>query len=367
MKRVVYLLGAGFSAPLGIPVMRNFLDRARDLYFTNIEKYANFKPVFDMIRKFYGCNIYYKTDFFNIEDILSLLEMNTGLNREIDADDRAAERASFKKFIVDVIQASTPSRDTSKGGGWQMHIFGGDLLGEYGQFVAGLLRQNYTRLHEPVGNVIPDYQAGAPTVRPNEFQYSVITLNYDVVLENAVHDLELRTGVTRGFSPHVADTSNLSDYGGHLAKLHGSVDSGEIIPPTWNKQIASESIQTAWETAHWLLAHANHIRVLGYSLPQADSYVKYLLRAAVVSNDHLKSIDVLCLDPDGSVQKRYDEFICFPHYRFASADAATYLRSYRDYCRTAATDPWPKTVKLADLEAIHSGAFSPAAHGPSTP
>jgi hypothetical protein len=30
-KNVVYILGAGFSAPLGIPTMRNFIDEARKL------------------------------------------------------------------------------------------------------------------------------------------------------------------------------------------------------------------------------------------------------------------------------------------------------------------------------------------------
>ena len=29
MEKVVYLLGAGFSAPLGIPVMGNFLTRSK--------------------------------------------------------------------------------------------------------------------------------------------------------------------------------------------------------------------------------------------------------------------------------------------------------------------------------------------------
>ena len=65
-------------------------------------------------------------------------------------------------------------------------------------------------------------------------------------------------------------------FGGLLAKLHGSVDTGEIIPPTWNKQMSSPKIRDAWRAAFYLLEHANHVRVIAYSLPQADNYIKYV-------------------------------------------------------------------------------------------
>ena len=37
MERVVYLLGAGFSAPLGLPVMSNFLEKSKYMYFEESE------------------------------------------------------------------------------------------------------------------------------------------------------------------------------------------------------------------------------------------------------------------------------------------------------------------------------------------
>jgi hypothetical protein len=49
MNNVVYLLGAGFSAPLGLPVMSNFLDRSKDMYFADNATYAHFLPVFETI------------------------------------------------------------------------------------------------------------------------------------------------------------------------------------------------------------------------------------------------------------------------------------------------------------------------------
>jgi len=60
------------------------------------------------------------------------------------------------------------------------------------------------------------------------------------------------------------------------------------------------------------------------NMQTADSYVKYLLKSAVLKSSHLKIINILCLDPDGSVKSRYDEFIKFKYYRFINANVLEY-------------------------------------------
>ena len=72
---------------------------------------------------------------------------------------------------------------------------------------------------------------------------------------------------------------------------------------------------------------ANHLRIFGYSLPDSDLNVRYLLKAAALDSFHLKTIDVVCLSPDDSVKRRYDSFIDHPGYRFRNADVAKYLNS----------------------------------------
>jgi len=62
MEKVVYLLGAGFSAPLGIPVMSNFLMKSKDVYFANPERFKHFSDVFDMINAMSVSKNYYHTD-----------------------------------------------------------------------------------------------------------------------------------------------------------------------------------------------------------------------------------------------------------------------------------------------------------------
>jgi hypothetical protein len=104
------------------------------------------------------------------------------------------------------------------------------------------------------------------------------------------------------------------------------VDDGTVIPPTWNKSI-HPNIEQEWREAFKLLSSANHICILGYSLPENDAYVKYLLKSSLLETGNLKTIDVVCLDNDGRVKERYDSFISLknPKYRFINAKVQTVL------------------------------------------
>src|SRR5205823_3247496 len=130
-----------------------------------------------------------------------------------------------------------------------------------------------------------------------EFIYSVVTLNYDLVLENCFSYLaeHFHAEKEHGFFRECEEDLGQFDEHTHLAKLHGTVDAGTIVPPTWNKGLQG-NIRPAWRLAYKLLTEANHIRIIGYSLPLADAYVKYLLKAAIIHCERLKTIDVLCLD-----------------------------------------------------------------------
>jgi hypothetical protein len=99
--KVVYLLGAGFSAPLGLPVMSNFLAKSKDMYFSYRDRFEYFPKVFDTIREMSVSKNYYDADLFNIEEILSILEM-----RELVEGGRL--KRSFVRYIIDVIEHSTP-------------------------------------------------------------------------------------------------------------------------------------------------------------------------------------------------------------------------------------------------------------------
>ncbi len=75
MENVVYLLGAGFSAPLGLPLMGNFLVKAKDMYWQHPDQFRHFSKVLDTIQKMHVCKSYFESDLSNIEEVLSIPEM----------------------------------------------------------------------------------------------------------------------------------------------------------------------------------------------------------------------------------------------------------------------------------------------------
>lgn len=172
-EKVVYILGAGFSAPLGIPVMNNFLERSKDMFADNPESYSYFEEVFSTIKELSFVKSYYSSDLFNIEEILSILEMQANLSdSEIEIP--------FKKYIVDVVKHNTPDilNIPQSSGDWLGSIFGGSTpVRDYGIFVSCLL---YLEFYI--------YNSGTrhDTLVKSDIRttYSVVTLNYDLVIEN---------------------------------------------------------------------------------------------------------------------------------------------------------------------------------------
>jgi hypothetical protein len=349
MERVVYLLGAGFSAPLGLPVVHNFLERSKDLYFGDPEKHKHFVRIFETINELSVCKNYFTTDLFNIEDVLSLLDMRSLLTNEDET------RKTFVQYIADVIRGCTPSNPgRTEGRNWLETLFGPEPWSYYGLFVATIFNHAFTRV---MGRKHPNSIEYDPVdAETQAAEYAVITLNYDLVLESAAETLNNWFAIKSCFRRDFKNDPGESGFGGYLAKLHGSLDSGEIVPPTWNKHLSEGSVLRAWQIAHWLLENANHIRVIGYSLHDADTYIRYLLRAAIVQNPHLKTLDVLCLDPNGDVRGRYDEFVQFPNYRFKSAPVEGYLGSYSN--SFLALSSWPPTLRFDRLEKTHRDFFA---------
>ena len=61
-EEIVYILGAWFSAPLGLLVIGNFLEKSKDLYFNNPSDFPHSKHIFKMIQRMSISKNYYETD-----------------------------------------------------------------------------------------------------------------------------------------------------------------------------------------------------------------------------------------------------------------------------------------------------------------
>jgi hypothetical protein len=288
MDNVVYLLGAGFSAPLGLPLINNFLMKAKDMYAADSKRYSHFSEVFKRIDRMHVAKSYYRTDLFNIEEILSILEMTERVT--------GSDLREFIRFIKEVIEHFTPlvpPINFQYGNWWSAPFKDASTWSGYFTFVGHLLRFRCRPMEETAYGKKHIELQSSPLDKP-QVKYNIISLNYDLVLEMMASLLVCGKLSPNARSFNTTFERPLADGDVGLAKLHGSVDSNNIIAPTWNKGIFSGMVNI-WNAALEMLRNANHIRIIGYSLPESDAYIKYLLKAAVINSPHLKKIDVVCL------------------------------------------------------------------------
>ncbi len=305
--------------------------------------YKAFARVFDLIRDMNVAKSYYETDLFNIEEILSILEMRNQLG---------GKRArAFIKYVAEVVRHSTPplpTVDTSRyPADWHSRLLSDAAIWEpYFYFIANLFS---LRIERPTDQSTFNIESDQPAAT-----YSVITLNYDLALEIMSQFLAsaFRGGGNFRFAV-LPDKPAKNDV--PLAKLHGSANSDQIIPPTWNKGI-NKKMAEVWSGAHEILRKANHIRILGYSLPIADAYIKYLLKSAAIEAPHLKQIDVLCRDSDGQTWARYRDFIKFDYARFAMAGVGDYFEMVKATTTSGVSINQP-SLSCNRLEAAHEKFF----------
>jgi NAD-dependent SIR2 family protein deacetylase len=201
-----------------------------------------------------------------------------------------------------------------------------------------------------------------------------ISLNYDILIDNALTDIHDKahldygiefTNFTRNGDWHRPD----KDKSINLFKLHGSLnwlycptcisltitpkfksvstiaDTPKscsvcqtamipiIIPPTFFKVMSNHFLQQIWRETENALMVANRIVFCGYSFPDADIHIKYLLKRAEVNRGTTPDIYIFNnhkgkKDDDRNQEKiRYEKF-------FSDKGKVKYLdKSFEDFCQ----------------------------------
>ena len=306
----VYILGAGFSADRGLPVISNFMNLMRDAreWLLRKERVREADAIAEVLRfRLRATSAAYrvKIDLENIEELFSLasaidMQLSKNIQLAIAAtidyclNSKFPPLAHFKfdKAIKELIE------NNSK---WEI-----DQNGEYSnaplyEFYVSALIGALGELHNGVGR--------------NTF----VTFNYDCLVEEALSSLNVP--YSYGFKPQavISDKSEVKlslDWKSDLKvlKLHGSVNwafsddtSGkltiygsyldviennltpELIAPTWKKTFDG-NLNQIWHESINELSIATRIIVIGFSMPLTDMHFKYLLAAGLENNISLREI-----------------------------------------------------------------------------
>ena len=202
----------------------------------------------------------------------------------------------------------------------------------------------------------PPYESFVEVVKafPNTQSVSIITFNYDVALDYALHYAGVSVDYCLGnCKPSLVE----------LLKLHGSLNWGKckqagcpqrvvpwqmkdffsgrdwgplhtqkfvtlgltrhfnqlehcgspvlaepvLVPPTWNKGYYHLGLETVWRRAAERLSQAENIIVIGYSMPPTDEFFKYFFALGSVGDTWLSRVWIF--NPDEAAARRFSELL----------------------------------------------------------
>lgn len=329
MSEIVFILGAGASSTAGAPLIKDFLNVADEL--RNKNNLGNcgsfFDKVFDARSCLQSLHSKSKLNLDDIESIFAAFEMGLLIKKFPNLSEKDIEEAitAIKILILKTLEQTIKFEYHSERT-WPDKT--------YNSF-AGLIKQ----------------------LRDGHKTCSVITFNYDLALDYALHfhnlpyDYCLSDEIGPGKIP--------------LIKLHGSLNwvkcdkcnniipwylkdffnnhryqflkdgmkvtidlpsrliDGEfehcgekittlspvIVPPTWNKTSYHNQLTNVWKHAANMFSDAKNIFISGYSLTPSDSFFRYLYALSSVSNTLIKRFWVYDPAENDVIENRFRELI----------------------------------------------------------
>lgn len=345
----VYLLGAGFSKEIGLPLQDDFLLVAKEVFFKNPTSFDHFKKVFDYQNRLTRMKHYLNYPLLNLEHLFNLIEMDYFYSK---SEELKIIKNDFTKLICDVLKDITPrpiSTDNAD------------------KCISEIKYNNYVSF---IKLLISDDKYNL-----NLYDDTIISFNYDLVLEGAAiiynwkrhkdqdHSRRGRDNfitLNTLFDKSNIDNDDISKYFNNYdnlsyfpnlplfdkgknsiryIKLHGSINwkttdgNTFIVPPTWNK--SDTEVRKLWYLAYEELKKAKRIIIIGYSFPETDIYIKSLLGLALNENDILQHIFFINPDKDlakklslSLLDKYFEKYCSYKEWKFSEIISGTEAREF---------------------------------------
>lgn len=313
--------------------MSNFLDVASDLLRSNAvqEKRTEFQRVFSAISALQSVHSKAQLDLNNIESIFTVLELGRIIQRVpgLSLKEIPEAIAALKDLIVKTLEVTmtfpTDGRDIGvpkpydEFGSLLSHLykeafpnqtaaiisFNYDIAADMAMYREGL-GPDYI-IEKPGGHYIP-----VPLLKLHG------SLNWATEKESRkIRPLHLTSyfqhyrysafGEKRS-TTRVPIGSQLVEY--FLTHASTEVDAEPVIvPPSWNKADYHAALSDVWAAAGKHLSEAEHIFVIGYSLPETDSFFRHLYALGCVGTVPLRRIAVFNPDDSGLIDKRFQALL----------------------------------------------------------
>jgi NAD-dependent SIR2 family protein deacetylase len=330
--RNVFILGAGFSCAAGAPLVNNFLDLSRELYDNPTSGLDDgerelFGRVFDFKQAMSRAREKMKIDLDNIENLFGLVEMQQRLKHAAPET-----RNATVYLIAKTIQLALDQRGSRGRIAWQINSKFGDASSFPRNLEPDTTNNRYfADMYDFFAGLIAGCYDSQD--RRTWRHDTVITFNYDLVLDDALW----RIGFRPEYHLERAETDHGQAPAISVLKLHGSTNwqvcseckhivisrskatgfpldyrlrschkckNGHfqllLVPPSWDKTEHQGLMRPVWEAASEALNKATRICIIGYSMPEADAFFKYLITLGLADNHQLYKLIVVNKDSGGA-------------------------------------------------------------------
>ena len=314
--------------------MSNFLDVASDLLRSNAvkEKRIEFERVFSAIGALQSVHSKAQLDLNNIESIFTVLELGRIIQRVPGLSPKEIPEAiaALKDLIVKTLEVTMtfPTDGRDIGVPKPYDEFGSLLSHLYKEAfpnqTAAIISFNYDIAADMAmyrENLGPDYIIEKPDGHyiPVPLLKLHGSLNWATEKESRkIRPLHLASYFQhysrypdfreKHSTTRVPIGSQLVEY--FLKYASTEVDAEPVIvPPSWNKADYHAALSDVWAAAGKHLFEAEHIFVIGYSLPETDSFFRHLYALGCVGTVPLRRIAVFNPDDSGLIDKRFQALL----------------------------------------------------------
>lgn len=326
MSRSVFILGAGASREAGAPLMRDFLDVASDL--ARLGKVDHAKEDFDLVAE--GRSALQGThsksigiDLYNMEAVFSAFEMAKMLGGlgNVSAEKIQKFPTAYRRVIAETLERtiSFPLQGLRPGpeASYVQLVDFIKLINSETGGASSILTFNYDMALEFAcngGGYSVDYALEGDSGHRNSIKVLKLhgSLNWTecvgckkIVAWNLPEYLNRYSWHGEGYA--YIDLSRKLPQFSHCNNTSSSSAVPYIVPPTWNKSEHHHAIENVWRNAAKELSEAENIFVIGYSLPETDSFFQFLFSLGVTSSQLIRRMWVV--DPDPAVESKYRKLL----------------------------------------------------------
>lgn len=312
----VYILGAGFSVAAGLPVINNFMTKMRDTLELNSDLDAQAMNAIELVMKERSSlgriREKIRIDLDNIEELFSL----------IDASEEESDSVFFSDLEIAIRKAISATLLSARKVPYKIRC---QVAESCMEFANETIPNSHIPDPKHVHIEVDPYSMFASLIthklddvdQTSECNDTVITFNYDTVLEDALHELEVIPDyVIPCYGP---DTwKNVSD-SVRIIKLHGSINwtysedpstpvlvipeplsiiqyvnkAPLLLPPSWKKNRFIKGMESLWNEGIEAIRQAHRVFIIGYSMPISDAYFRYFLAAGLRDNHTLRKLLII--------------------------------------------------------------------------